>query len=107
MRQDQQAIVSVADQGIGISSEQLEHIFERFYRVPGVAVQTGSSVGVGLGLYIAKRIAENHDGLLSVTSTPDQGTIFTFSLPLLLEGKQASGDDDGKVIKTRANASLW
>ncbi|HEX4713977.1 MAG TPA: hybrid sensor histidine kinase/response regulator [Ktedonobacteraceae bacterium] len=107
MRQNQQAIVSVADQGIGISSEQLDHIFERFYRVPGVAVQTGSSVGVGLGLYIAKSIVENHHGLLSATSTPSQGSIFTFSLPLLLEEKQSSGDGDGKAIQTQANVSLW
>lgn len=82
--QDQQAIISVADQGVGIPAERLEHIFDRFYRAPEVDVQTGSSVGVGLGLYIAKKIIEQHSGHISVTSTPGQGSIFTIHLPLLL-----------------------
>lgn len=88
-RRDQQAVISVTDQGVGIPPEHLEHIFDRFYRSPEVDVQTGSSVGVGLGLYIARKIVEQHDGQLSAISTPGKGSTFTIALPLLLpEGLQ-------------------
>lgn len=88
-RQDQQAIITVTDHGVGIPSEKLAHIFERFYRVPEIDVQTGSSSGVGLGLYIAKKIIERHDGHLSVTSSPGQGSTFTIYLPLTADNEQA------------------
>jgi len=96
-RQDQQAIITVTDHGVGIPSEKLAHIFERFYRVPEIDVQTGSSSGVGLGLYIAKKIIERHDGHLSVTSSPGQGSSFTIHLPLLTENEQ--GDSVSKQTK--------
>ena len=83
-RRDQQAVISVTDQGVGIPPEHLEHIFDRFYRAPEVDVQTGSSVGVGLGLYIARKIVEQHDGQISATSTPGRGSTFTIALPLLV-----------------------
>jgi two-component system sensor histidine kinase/response regulator len=81
-RQDNQALVSVIDHGVGIPSEQLPHIFERFYRVPGIDVQTGSSIGVGLGLYIVQKIVERHNGCITATSVPGEGSTFTVSLPL-------------------------
>lgn len=83
-RRDQQAVISVTDQGVGIPPEHLEHIFDRFYRAPEVDVQTGSSVGVGLGLYIARKIVEQHDGQISAISTPGKGSTFTIALPLLV-----------------------
>lgn len=82
-RQDNQALVSVIDHGVGIPPEQLPHIFERFYRVPGIDVQTGSSIGVGLGLYIVQKIVERHNGCITATSVLGEGSIFTISLPLL------------------------
>jgi len=87
-RQDQQAVIEVTDHGVGIPHEKLTHIFERFYRVPEIDVQTGSSSGIGLGLYIAKKIIERHDGHLNVTSAPGQGSTFTIHLPLLTESEQ-------------------
>jgi two-component system, sensor histidine kinase and response regulator len=75
-------IVSVHDSGVGISSEMLPHIFERFYRVPGIEVQTGSSVGLGLGLYISKQIVERHGGRIDVQSVKDQGSVFSITFPL-------------------------
>jgi two-component system, sensor histidine kinase and response regulator len=75
-------IVSVHDSGVGISSEMLPHIFERFYRVPGIEVQTGSSVGLGLGLYISKQIVERHGGRIDVQSIKDQGSVFSITFPL-------------------------
>jgi signal transduction histidine kinase len=94
-RQDRQALVSVIDHGVGIPPEQLPHIFERFYRVPDIDVQTGSSVGVGLGLYIAQKIVERHNGCITATSVPGEGSIFTISLPLLqTENAPASAADE-------------
>lgn len=81
-RQGQFCRVSVRDSGVGIPAEQLPHLFERFYRVPGVKVQTGSSTGVGLGLYIAKKIIEKHGGRIEVESHPGEGSTFTVMLPL-------------------------
>lgn len=89
-RQDQEAVISVADQGVGIPPEKLAHIFERFYRVPEVNVQTGSSVGIGLGLYIARKIIECHGGHITATSTPGQGSIFTIYLPLTQRNEHSS-----------------
>jgi len=71
--------VRVADTGSGIRQEHLPHIFERFYRVPAQPEKPGCA---GLGLAIAKRILELHGGTIRVESVPDQGTSFTFRLPV-------------------------
>jgi signal transduction histidine kinase len=81
-RQDDKYSISVRDSGVGIPPELLPHIFERFYRVPTVEVQTGSSIGFGLGLYISKQIVEHHGGHISVESFPEVGSTFTLVLPL-------------------------
>lgn len=72
--------LSVSDTGIGIASEDLPHIFERFYRTSRAA-QTDSD-GSGLGLAIVKEIVELHGGRIDVKSEVDQGTTFTVHLPL-------------------------
>jgi signal transduction histidine kinase len=77
-----ECVVSVHDSGVGISEEMQPHIFERFYRVPGIEVQTGSSVGLGLGLYISKQIVERHGGRINVQSVKDQGSTFSITFPL-------------------------
>ena len=51
-----EVMLSVHDTGVGIPEEELPHIFEQFYRVPGIEVQTGTRNGLGLGLYIARKI---------------------------------------------------
>jgi len=72
--------VLVQDTGVGIPAESLPRIFERFYRVdPARARETG---GAGLGLCIAKTIAEAHGGAIEVGSTPGVGSTFTVRLPL-------------------------
>jgi two-component system phosphate regulon sensor histidine kinase PhoR len=71
--------VSVMDQGIGISPEHFDHIFERFYRVHNTASQ--QYAGIGLGLYVAKAIIERHGGRIGFTSTQSTGTTFYFTLP--------------------------
>ena len=79
---DDVCVISVRDEGVGIPAEVLPQIFERFYRVPGIEVQTGSSVGFGLGLYISQQIVERHGGKIHVESFPGSGSIFSVVLPL-------------------------
>ncbi len=82
--------VSVVDQGIGISPEDRERIFERFYRAdPARSRSTG---GTGLGLAIVKHIAGNHGGRVSVWSDEGAGSTFTLHLPASIEGARAGGD---------------
>jgi two-component system phosphate regulon sensor histidine kinase PhoR len=80
-RERDSALVSVHDEGAGIPPEAQELLFERFYRVPGVQVQTGSEVGMGLGLYISREIVERHGGRIWVESAVGEGTTFFFTLP--------------------------
>jgi PAS domain S-box-containing protein len=78
--QNQHAVVEVKDTGIGIHSEHLPLIFNRFYRVdPARQTETGGS---GLGLAIAQKIIENHSGSIEVESLPNVGSNFRISLPL-------------------------
>lgn len=78
-KQDTTLIISVRDQGAGIPAKDLEHIFERFYRVD--KSRNRSTGGTGLGLAIVKHIATAHGGTVSVESIVGQGTVFTISLP--------------------------
>jgi signal transduction histidine kinase len=82
--EERQAVVRVRDQGPGLSREELEHIWERFYRVPGVEVQQEQEMsgGLGLGLSICRSIVQEHGGQVGVESTPGQGATFWFTLPL-------------------------
>jgi two-component system phosphate regulon sensor histidine kinase PhoR len=75
--------VSVVDTGIGIKSEDLPHIFDKFYRVK--STETRQIVGTGLGLSIVKSIVEAHLGTISVESTEGEGTIFTILLPKIAD----------------------
>lgn len=73
-----QLLVEVSDNGIGISPENLNRVFERFYRVE--KSRTRETGGTGLGLAIVKHILEAHGQTISVTSTLGEGSVFSFTL---------------------------
>jgi len=77
--QDGDYLVSIIDQGIGVSPQHYDHIFERFYRVHNTASRQYS--GIGLGLYVAKGIVDKHGGRIWFTNNQSIGTTFYFSLP--------------------------
>jgi two-component system, OmpR family, sensor kinase len=69
--------LAVSDTGVGISEDQLPLIFERFYRADAARAEEG----IGLGLSIARQIAEAHGGTIQASSKPDEGSTFVLLLP--------------------------
>jgi signal transduction histidine kinase len=79
-RNSQEVVISVRDNGVGVSEEDQSHIFERFYRAH--SHENASIEGLGLGLYIAHEIIIQEGGRMWLESKPDKGSSFYFSLPL-------------------------
>ena len=79
-REEDNAVLKVADTGMGIPEDAIGHIFERFYRVD--KARSRQSGGSGLGLAIVRAIAQRNKGEIAVESVPDQGTTFTVTLPV-------------------------
>lgn len=72
--------IKVADSGVGIPEDCVEHIFERFYRVD--KARSRDTGGTGLGLAISKNIIVMHKGIINVYSEPGKGTTFTVRVPM-------------------------
>jgi heavy metal sensor kinase len=89
LEKESNAVVSISDTGIGIPPEHLPHIFERFYRVDKARARADG--GVGLGLAIAKIIAESHKGKIQVESEVGKGTTFIVSIPVKVLTQQHVG----------------
>jgi len=84
-KDQENARVSVQDEGTGLFPDEQAKIWERFYRVEGAEVLSNAgsaNAGLGLGLYICKAIVEQHHGSVGVESTPGVGSSFWFTLPL-------------------------
>ncbi|MFF2346687.1 ATP-binding protein [Pseudarthrobacter sp. NPDC058119] len=82
------ATVRIADTGIGISGDEIDHVFTRFYRASNA--MNGAIPGTGLGLAISKDIVDRHGGRIDVASTLGTGTTVTVSLPLGTDRAQAN-----------------
>ena len=97
------AVLEVRDHGPGLTPEQAEHVFERFYR----ADQARTSGGTGLGLAIVAALVAAHGGTTWVTSQPGDGATFAFALPLspeaALGSSDAFADADDEPGETTAN----
>lgn len=78
-REGQTMVIQVVDQGIGIPEQDLEHVFERFYR----AGNTSAVEGSGMGLAVAKVLVDSMGGTISVNSTVGEGTTFSLAFPLV------------------------
>ncbi len=93
--EEDEVLLSVSDNGVGIPKAEIDNIFERFYRV-GNKSGHGSS---GIGLALAKRFAELHQGTINVVSTPNKHTEFTVSLP-----KGNAHLSDTQMVETESKA---
>jgi signal transduction histidine kinase len=82
---DREAVLDVADGGLGIEPGEVPQIFERFYRVSNP--ENDRIPGTGLGLTLVQHIAQGHDGRITVTSVPGEGS--TISLHIPLNGSEA------------------
>jgi two-component system sensor histidine kinase SenX3 len=86
--------IAVTDQGIGIEADELERVFERFYRVD--QARSRNTGGSGLGLSIVKHTVQNHGGDVRVWSQPGRGSTFMIRLPRA-EAAIEPGSDDGRA----------
>jgi two-component system, OmpR family, sensor kinase len=102
-KKDGQAQFEVVDTGVGIPPENLPHIFDRFYRVDKARTRTQG--GSGLGLSIAKWIAEAHGGKITVSSKVGEGTKFVVSLPVYSRAVAAS-PEEASLEKTRPSLRM-
>jgi two-component system OmpR family sensor kinase len=81
-------ILEVADQGAGLTDEQQQHVFERFYRTDRARTRTAG--GTGLGLAIVAAMVSAHHGRVWVDSEPGKGSTFGFALPIAPEARTAA-----------------
>jgi signal transduction histidine kinase len=91
---------AVSDNGPGLEQEELEHVFERFWRAQ--SGETQAVGGTGLGLAIAKSLVELHGGAISATSTPGKGATFRFVLPIAKDGRPAKKASTAEASPTEA-----
>lgn len=96
---DRHVRISVSDRGIGIAAEDLPHIFEPFYR--SASVRRAQIHGTGLGLALAKQVAESMGGTLGVVSEPGRGSTFTLSLRCARAAeKHVAASLDGGLVQS-------
>lgn len=79
-REDDMAVLHVADTGVGIPEDAISHLFERFFRVD--KARSRKSGGSGLGLAIVRNMVERNNGTISVSSVQGEGSVFTVRFPV-------------------------
>jgi signal transduction histidine kinase len=97
---------SVADNGPGLAEDEVEHVFERFWRAQ--SGETQEVGGTGVGLAIVKSLVELHGGRISAESTQGKGTTFTFTLPIAggtNSKRSRAGSSKGTTAKRKAKAA--
>jgi len=92
------AWVGIKDEGPGIKSNEIQHLFKGFSHKRISTRPTGGEQSTGLGLAICKRIVEAHRGDIGVNSTPGEGTLFWFSLPVNHEPAKKRLEPDGSSL---------
>jgi signal transduction histidine kinase len=98
-----EAALTVSDIGVGIPLEAQQHIFDQFYHMRDIQVQNGLHTGLGLGLFISRKIVERHGGHIEVQSRPGEGSTFTVILPLYIE---PTADNDEAKLSPHTQA-VW
>ena len=93
---DDAVVVTVVDTGIGIPSEYVPHVFDRFFRIP----QQSRGSGSGLGLAIVREIIVSHGGSIKCTSRPGDGTTFQFTLPICHDPIKETPSPAGTQVST-------
>jgi two-component system, OmpR family, sensor kinase len=102
-REHGRAIIEVGDEGPGVPADEVERIFERFYRLD--RSRTRSQGGVGLGLAIVRSVAEAHDGTVAYRPRPGGGSIFRVVLPLAPAATVADAGPEAVPARITALAS--
>lgn len=100
-RQEDNVVIRISDDGIGIAEADIPFIFQRLYQSPRTK---GVKEGTGIGLYIAKKFVELHEGKIAVTSLPGSGTTFTIVLPI--KGGEAVGNESDEGSKVAKNGTI-
>lgn len=84
-REKEMARVAVHNEGPGLSTSEQKHLWERFYRAKGSAVQHELDLSLGLGFYLCRVLVERHGGHTGVESSPGHGATFWLTLPIVSE----------------------
>lgn len=104
-REDEEVVIKVTDNGIGINEDMKEKIFDKFKRVQSVSNLNVDHEGSGLGLYIAKGFIELHNGSISVVSEVEKGSTFIITIPIVIikndlhNIKHMDEDELNRIIK--------
>ena len=96
LRADGRALLTVRDEGPGMSAEQAGHVFERFYRAD--PSRSRASGGAGLGMAIVEALVRAHGGTISIDTAPGRGVAITISLPLAPDEPDGPGGRDGQDV---------
>ncbi len=97
-----EAIITVRDMGEGIAQEDLPHIFDQYYRGSRDEMSPGSHTGLGLGLFISRKLVERHSGRIEVQSAPNEGSVFSVILPLFVDPLTEEVDTSSLAPHTQA-----